>query len=71
MLGLLDDLVLIPLGVVFVQWMVPARVMDDCRVRADAAFVGGGPVSRTGAVLVVVLWGGLAYLAYRLFAAWA
>ena len=69
-LGLLDDLVLVPLGVVVVRWMVPASVMADCRVRAEAAFAGGEPVSRVGAVVVLAFWVALAYLGYRLVKLW-
>lgn len=69
-LGLLDDLVLIPLGVVVVRWMVPASVMDDCRVRAEAAFANEKPVYWLAAAVVVVLWAGAIYLCYRLAASW-
>ena len=64
-LGLLDDLVLVPLGVVLVRRLVPTAVMEDCRTKAEAAFASGRPISQGGAVLVVALWVGLAYLAYR------
>ena len=33
-LGYLDELILIPLGVVAIRAMVPAAVMDECRDRA-------------------------------------
>lgn len=69
-LGLLDDLVLIPLGVVLVRWMVPASVMDDCRVRADTVTANDKPVFRAAAVVIVILWAGLGYLAYRLAQGW-
>lgn len=65
-LGLLDDLILVPLGVVLVRRLVPADVLSDCRVRAEVA--AGKPVSRVGAVIVVAVWCGSAYLAYRLVA---
>ena len=68
-LGLLDDLLIVPLGVVLVRSMVPADVMEDCRVRADAVTAGEKPVFRAAAVAVVAVWAGLGYLAYRVF--WA
>lgn len=68
--GLLDDMVLVPLGVVLVRWMVPAQVMEECRLRAEAAFEHGKPVSRTAAVLIVVIWIVLAYLSYRVVREW-
>jgi uncharacterized membrane protein YkvA (DUF1232 family) len=55
-LGYLDDLVLLPLGVLLVRQMIPEAVMMDCRLRAEAAFSEGKPVSRLGAAIVVGLW---------------
>ena len=65
-LGLLDDMLIVPLGVVLVRSMVPAEVMEDCRGRAEAALGSERPVCWTGAVVIVALWAGLVYLAYRL-----
>ena len=51
-LGLLDDLMLVPLGVALTVRLVPAAVMADAR--ADR------PVSRAAAVAVVAVWLALA-----------
>jgi len=40
-LGYLDDLVLIPLGVALALWMIPPAVMDECRARARSELVDG------------------------------
>ena len=69
-IGLLDDMVLVPLGVVLVRWMVPAQVMEDCRLRAESEFEQGKPVNWTAAVVIVVLWIGLAYLSYLVVRGW-
>ncbi|HYC53979.1 MAG TPA: YkvA family protein [Candidatus Binatia bacterium] len=53
-LGYLDDLVLVPLGLAMCLRMIPADVMDAARAKAAAA--GPGPSSYAGAVLVVGLW---------------
>ena len=55
-LGYLDELVLLPLGVLLVRGMIPEAVMLDCRVRAEEAFRQGRPVSRAGAAIIVVVW---------------
>ena len=55
-LGYLDDLVLVPLGIVLVLRMVPAEVLEECRARARAELAGGRPVSRAGAVAIVTIW---------------
>jgi uncharacterized membrane protein YkvA (DUF1232 family) len=62
-LGYLDDLVLIPLGVLAVRRMVPAAVLDDCRARARAAMAQGEPVSWTAAAVIVAIWLALAVAA--------
>jgi uncharacterized membrane protein YkvA (DUF1232 family) len=53
-LGLLDDLVLIPAGVWLVLRLVPEDVMAE--LRAEAARRATRPVSRAGAAAVVALW---------------
>lgn len=62
-LGYLDDLVLIPLGIALALKLVPDRVMADCRQRAKDAFAKGRPVSRAAAAVIVVIWLALAALA--------
>lgn len=60
-LGYLDDLVLIPLGVMAVRALVPAPVLDECRERA--ARMDDKPTSRVAAAVIVALWIGLAVAA--------
>lgn len=53
-LGYLDDLVLVPLGIALAIKLIPAPVLEECRMRVrDEA---GAPVSRLAGVVVVVLW---------------
>jgi uncharacterized membrane protein YkvA (DUF1232 family) len=53
-LGYLDDLVVIPLGVLLMRRWIPADVWADCRVRAEV--LTARPVSRVGAALVIGVW---------------
>ena len=55
-LGYLDDLVLIPLGVASVRRMIPAQVWAECRARARAGLGEGKPVSRAAAAVIVTIW---------------
>jgi uncharacterized membrane protein YkvA (DUF1232 family) len=55
-LGYLDDLVLVPLGVLAARQMIPKRVMDECRARAQVVIEQGRPMNRTVAVVIVVFW---------------
>lgn len=55
-LGYLDDLVLIPLGVIVVRWLVPAEVLDECRTRARQGLAERKPVGWTAAAIIVAIW---------------
>jgi uncharacterized membrane protein YkvA (DUF1232 family) len=54
--GYLDDLVLLALGVLVVRRMVPEAVMVACRVRAEGVIRKGRPVSRAGAAIIIGVW---------------
>ena len=66
-LGYLDDLVLIPLGIALAIRLIPAAVMSECRARAHDASATGKPVSHAAAIVIVVIWVALA----ALFGVWA
>ena len=65
-LGYLDDLVLIPLGIALTVRMIPPAVMVECRARARSELADGKPVSRAAAAVIVAIWLGLAALAVLL-----
>jgi uncharacterized membrane protein YkvA (DUF1232 family) len=65
-LGYLDDLVLIPLGVALAVRMIPPHVLAECR--EEAREMTNKPVSRVAAVVVVAVWVVLAALAVWLVA---
>lgn len=60
-LGYLDDLILIPLGVALAVRMIPPQVLAECREKARE--MTDRPVSRVAAVVVVSVWVALAALA--------
>ena len=55
-LGYLDDLVLIPLGIALAIRMIPPNVLAECRARAQASMVSGKPVSRIAAAVIIGIW---------------
>jgi uncharacterized membrane protein YkvA (DUF1232 family) len=55
-LGYLDDLVLVPLGIMLVLKMIPPGVLAECREKAEAAMGQGKPTSRIAAIVIVVIW---------------
>jgi uncharacterized membrane protein YkvA (DUF1232 family) len=62
-LGLLDDLILVPAGIALVIRLIPPALMDEYRAAAAAA---ERPRSRAGAAAILLVWALLAALA-----AWA
>jgi uncharacterized membrane protein YkvA (DUF1232 family) len=66
-LGLVDDVVLLPLAIVLAVKMVPPEVMSECRARASQQRPGGSWLGRLGAALIVLIWLALIVLA----AVWA
>lgn len=70
-LGYLDDLILIPMGVALAIRLVPHSVMAECRLRAQETIQNGKPVNRIAGAVIVVIWISLAALCaiwvYRVF----
>ena len=61
-LGYLDDLVIVPLGILLAVRLVPAGVMAELRAEAARR---AKPVSRAGLAAVVAIWlGAVAWLAW-------
>lgn len=53
-LGYLDDLLIVPLGILAVVKLIPPPLMAEHR--AAATLVAAKPVSRVGLALVILLW---------------
>ena len=53
-LGYLDDLVIVPLGILLVIWLIPTGLMTEFRERATA--VQARPRSMAAAVVIVLIW---------------
>ena len=55
-LGYLDDLLLVPLGVALARRMIPQDVLDRCRERARADLGQEKPANWLAGAVVVALW---------------
>jgi uncharacterized membrane protein YkvA (DUF1232 family) len=66
-LGFLDEVVILPLGIVAVMWLIPPDIMAENR--AAAALCAERPISRAAAVSIVLVWAAsialVGWLAYR------
>jgi len=68
-IGYLDDLIIVLLGILAVVQLIPPEIMAEHR--ATAAIASERPVSRAGAVVIVLIWIAsialVAWLGYRYF----
>jgi uncharacterized membrane protein YkvA (DUF1232 family) len=53
-IGYLDDLFIVPLGIWLVVSLIPDEIMVECRAKADAA--AQRPVSKAGMIAIIVMW---------------
>ena len=65
-LGYLDDLVLVPLGVALALKMIPPAVLAECREKAQAIMSQGRPTNWVAAGVIIAIWLLLAALAVLL-----
>ena len=71
-LGYLDDLILVPLGIALALRLIPEQVMSESRDQARLEMGSGKPVSWVGAGIVGLIWAlCLAWVGWRIWIAWA
>ena len=67
-LGYLDDLILVPLGMLLAIRLIPPSVMADCRAQARASL--DRPTSKAAAFIIVAIWALAAALIAVLILPW-
>jgi uncharacterized membrane protein YkvA (DUF1232 family) len=69
--GLLDEMVVVPIAVLLAAKMIPRQVMEECQEKSQEMAKGEKPVNRVAAVIVVAVWllcvALAAFLATRVF----
>jgi len=65
-IGYLDDLILIPLGLMLVIRMIPADVLAECRQKSEEIVDRVTQAGKIAAVVIVVIWILMAALIVRL-----
>ena len=53
-LGYLDDMILVPLGILLSRKLIPGEVLAAARIKADAMLER--PINRVAGVIVVAIW---------------
>ncbi len=68
-LGYLDDLIIVPLGIWLLLKIIPEQVLMECRNQADDWFRQDQqkPRSWVGLLIILGLWVGAAWAAYAVF----
>jgi uncharacterized membrane protein YkvA (DUF1232 family) len=54
--GLLDEMVVVPIGVLLAAKMTPPDVFEECKEKAREVAEGEKPMSRIAAVVIVAVW---------------
>jgi uncharacterized membrane protein YkvA (DUF1232 family) len=54
--GLLDEMIVVPIGVIIAVKMIPAEVFAECQEKAWEVEKGEKPVSPVAAVVIVAIW---------------
>jgi len=68
--GYLDELILLPLGIWLVVALIPPDIMVEYRARADEA--GQRPTSRGGMIAIILLWiAGASTLGWAGYVSWS
>jgi len=61
-LGYLDDLILVPLGIALLIKIIPRDILEESRAKADADLSKRKPKSWVAAVIIVLIWLFVTYL---------
>lgn len=56
-LGYLDDVIIVPLGIMFALKMIPKNVISDCEVKAEEMIKKGKPKNWIVGSLILLIWG--------------
>lgn len=64
-IGLLDDVILVPIAIALVLRLIPPHVMADARANAPAALARAKRLGWVGLAIVIVLWIGIVFAAIQ------
>lgn len=56
-LGYLDDIIIVPLGIKLALKMIPNAVIKDCEEKAEELMVKGKPKNWLVGTLIIIFWG--------------
>ena len=54
--GYLDDLILVPLGIALLIKIIPKDILEECRAKAEADLSRRKPKSWVAAIIIILIW---------------
>jgi uncharacterized membrane protein YkvA (DUF1232 family) len=64
-LGYLDDLIIVPLGIALALKMIPPNVLAECQEKSREVMKQGKPVNKVAAAIIIAIWIVLALVVVR------
>ncbi|TRV26109.1 MAG: DUF1232 domain-containing protein [Microcystis wesenbergii Mw_MB_S_20031200_S109D] len=64
--GYLDDLVLLPLGITLAIRLMPSEIWEECKLQAHDRTLKSLPRSKGAALIIVLIWAATGFGLYRL-----
>lgn len=55
-IGYLDDIILLPLGITLAIKLIPAKIMNECRQQSDTVFKNIKPKNWVAAGIIIFIW---------------
>jgi uncharacterized membrane protein YkvA (DUF1232 family) len=55
-LGYLDDVIIVPLGIMFAIKMIPNEVIEECEIKAEEMMKNGKPKNWVVGSIIILIW---------------
>ena len=55
-LGYLDDIIILPIGIMLAIRLIPSNIMDECREQSENIFKNGKPKNWVAASIIIFIW---------------
>jgi len=65
-IGYLDDLIIVPVGIALLIKMIPKEVLEECREKVQSRPIGKKPRNWFVAIIIVLIWLLAIYITLRL-----
>jgi uncharacterized membrane protein YkvA (DUF1232 family) len=65
-IGYLDDLIIVPAGIILLIKIIPRDVLEECRAKARSDFLNKKPKNWIAAFIIILIWLLAIYLTLRL-----